>query len=165
MEIWHDIQNGSGSTLISMSCQKLAVSMASSVLVDLCPNIWCNHPKETFFLGIFLCDFDIPFVFTKNACFICVMCGNVAAFCLLSLKKTVQKLLWKGRYVPNSLIQQWKIINHTSLVPIPRYITYQWRVFYCCREFIFEIILFVSLLQNAHLQLWYIYMFPPMRPV
>ena len=42
------------------------------------------------FLKDFFCDFDLYFVFTKNACFLCVMCSNVTALCSLSLKKTMQ---------------------------------------------------------------------------
>ena len=89
VDIWHDTKKGSGSTLISMSCQKKSVYPAIIELLDLCPNIWCNNSRETFFLGICFCDFDFSFVFTKNACFICALCGNVTTLCSLSLNKTV----------------------------------------------------------------------------
>ena len=100
VDIWHDVQNGSGSTLSSISFQTFAVSPASSDLLDLCPNLWCNNSKETLFLGICFCDFEFSLVFTKNACFLCVMCSNVTAFCLSLLKKTVQISLWKGQACP-----------------------------------------------------------------
>ena len=100
VDIWHDVQNGSGSTLSSISFQTFALSPASSDLLDLCPNLWCNNSKETLFLGICFCDFEFSLVFTKNACFLCVMCSNVTAFCLSLLKKTVQISLWKGQACP-----------------------------------------------------------------
>ena len=51
VEIWHDVQKGSGSTPSSTSCQILEVSLASSDLLELCPNLWCNNPRE---ISIFL---------------------------------------------------------------------------------------------------------------
>ena len=93
VDIWHNVNKGSVSTLMSMSCQNVSVSPTSSELLDLCPNLWCNNSKETLFLGICFCDFDFYFIFTKNACFICALCGNVIAFCSLSLDKTVKSTL------------------------------------------------------------------------
>ena len=95
VEIWHDVQSGSGSTLISMSCQTFAFYPSSSDLVDMCPNLWWHNSKETFFVGTYFCDFKISLDFAKHACFICVMSGNVIAFCSLSPKKTVQNPLCK----------------------------------------------------------------------
>ena len=69
VEIWYDVQKGSLSTLRSMYCQIFSVSPASSDLVDLCPNISWNNPKETLFLIIFFCDFVFSFVLNKNAFF------------------------------------------------------------------------------------------------
>ena len=40
-------------------------------------------------------------------------------------------------------------------------ITYQWRFFHCLHTFLFEPILFVLMWRHVHLQLRYIYMFPP----
>ena len=106
VEIWHDVQKGSGSTLSSMSFQNLALSPTSSEIVDLCPNIWWNNSEETFLLGIYFCDFDFSFVFSKHACFCCAMCDNVTAFCSFSLKKNLFKTLYeKVIYIPNSLTQ------------------------------------------------------------
>ena len=84
-----------------MSCQTFALYPANNHLVDLCPNLWFNNSKVTFFLGIFLFDSDFSFIFTKNVCFICVVCDNVATFFSLSLKKTVQNTLWKSKVCPN----------------------------------------------------------------
>ena len=95
LEIWNYVQNGSGYTLISMSCQKFTVSPTINDLVDMCPITWCKNSKETFLLRICFCDFNFSFVLTKNACFICAMCGNVTALCSLSQNKNVQKSLWK----------------------------------------------------------------------
>ena len=39
VEILHNVQNGSGSTLSSIYCQICAVFPASIDLVDLCPNL------------------------------------------------------------------------------------------------------------------------------
>ena len=100
VKIWHDVQNGAGSTLISMSCQQFSVSPASINLVDLCPNIWCNNSKKKVFLGICFCDFHFSFIFTKNAFFLCALCVNVTALCSLSLKKTVQNPLLKRKLCP-----------------------------------------------------------------
>ena len=45
VDIWHDVQNGLGYTLSSMSCQKMEASTASSDIVDRCPNLWYNNSK------------------------------------------------------------------------------------------------------------------------
>ena len=66
------------SILSSMSCQKFAVYLAISELLDLCSNLWCNNTKENFLLEICFCDFDFSFVLTKNECFFCAPCGSVA---------------------------------------------------------------------------------------
>ena len=58
VEIWHDVQNGSGYTLISISCQKCAVYPVSSDIVYLCPDLWCNNHRESFVLEICFCDFE-----------------------------------------------------------------------------------------------------------
>ena len=58
-EIWHDVQKGSGSILISISSQTLAVPPSINYLVDLCPNIWYDNSKATFFLGANLFVFEI----------------------------------------------------------------------------------------------------------
>ena len=100
VDILHDVHNGSVSTLSSMPCQTFAVSPVSSDLVDLCPNLWCNNSKETFFLGICFFDFDFSFIFIKNTCFLCALYSNVTIFCLLSLNKTVQNPLWKRQVCP-----------------------------------------------------------------
>ena len=65
VDIWYDVHNGSRSILISISYQNVSVSTTSSDLVDLCPNLWCNNPKENFFLGIWFCDFDFTFILPK----------------------------------------------------------------------------------------------------
>ena len=103
VDIWHDVNNVSGYTLSSIYCQTFTVSLASSDLVDIFPNLWYNNSKENFFLGICFCDFDFSFVSTKNACFLCVLCSNVTVFCSSSLKKKFQNTILKGRYVSNSL--------------------------------------------------------------
>ena len=51
--------------------------------------------KKYISLWICFCNFGFSFVFTKNACFLCAMCGNTTAFYSISLEKIVQKTLWK----------------------------------------------------------------------
>ena len=70
---------------------KFRVSIAINDLVDLCPNLWCNNLKETLLFGICFCNFDFPFICTKNACFCCVLCINFTTFCSLTLKNTTKK--------------------------------------------------------------------------
>ena len=100
VEIWHDVHNRSGSYLSSISCQEFSVSPDCSDLVNLRPHLWCNISKETLFLGIWFCVFDFYFVLIKNSCFLCALCGNITAFCLLSLKITMQNPLWKMQVCP-----------------------------------------------------------------
>ena len=102
VEILYGVQKGSGSTLISMSCQTLAASLEIMDLLELCTNIWCNNFREILLLGMVVFDFDFCFVFTKHACFLCTLCGNVAAFCWSALKKPMKILHGRDRYVPNS---------------------------------------------------------------
>ena len=87
VEIWHDVQNGPGSTLSSMLCQLFTVSPNSSEFLYLCPNLCWNNPKETIFLGIYFFWFWLFLCLTKNVIFICELCGNFTLFCSLSLKK------------------------------------------------------------------------------
>ena len=165
VDILHDVQKGSGSTLSSMSFQIFSVSPARIYLVNMCPNLWCNHSKETFFLGICFCSFEFYFVFTKNACFCCELCINVTVFCLLSLNKTLKNPLWKSQLRP-------KLINvttqnnqlHKSGANSTLY-NLAMKGFPLPSHILFGLILFVLLWQNSHLQFWYIYLFPPMGPL
>ena len=75
----------------------ISVSSASCDLVDLCPNLWWNNYRDTLFLGIRFCGFEFSFVYTKNACFCCALCGDVTTLSSLSPKKTVQNNLWKSQ--------------------------------------------------------------------
>ena len=100
VEIWHDIQKGSGYTLNEISCQIVVASPSSSYLLYRCHNIWCNSSKETLFLRFFFLIFNFPSCFTINACFWCALCGNATVLCPLSLKKTVQNPLWKIQLCP-----------------------------------------------------------------
>ena len=100
VDIWNDLQKGSGYTLISISYQIFVVSPASSDFVDLCPNLWCNNSRGIFFLVVLFCDFGFSFFFTKNVCFLCALCSNVTEFCSLSLKKTIQNPLLKRQIYP-----------------------------------------------------------------
>ena len=93
-EIWHDEKKGYGSIISYISYQKLAVSPSNNDLVDMWPNLWCNNSKAIFFLdGIFFV-FDISFIFLKNACSPCVLCGNVTAFFSFAQEYTVKNPLW-----------------------------------------------------------------------
>ena len=66
------LQKGYGSILCSMSFQKFVAYPAINDLLDMCPNLWCNNTKETFFLGGNF--FDLYFsVYTKNPCFTCAL--------------------------------------------------------------------------------------------
>ena len=145
VKIWHDVQYVSGSTLSSISWQKNPVSPASSYLVDLCPYIWCNNSKENVFLGICFCDFEFSFIFTKNACFCCELCGNVTAFCSLSLNKSVPKHLWKRqvctKFINLIMENNW---SHKSGANSGLY-NVAMKGFHYYHAFLFEILLFFSL--------------------
>ena len=102
VDIWHDVQNGSGYTLSSMFFQTFAVYTASSDLVYLCPNIGCNNPKETFFLGISFCDFFFSFVSTKmNVFFVSCAVMSPRSVCYHKIKQC-KTLNEKVRYVLHS---------------------------------------------------------------
>ena len=164
VEIWHDVHNGSGYTLISISCQTISVYPDSRDLVDLCPNLWCNNSKEIFFWGILFCGFKFSFVFTKNACFFFAVCGNFATFCSLSLKKTVKT------YMKSQVCSEFIIIIlennrlHKSDDDITLY-NVAMKGFTLSSCILFELLLFVLLGQNYHPQLQCIYMFTPMIPI
>ena len=72
VDIWHDVQNESGSTLSSISCQTFSVSPCSRDLLDLCPNLWHNNSKETLLLGICFCCFYFSLVFLPKMHFFTV---------------------------------------------------------------------------------------------
>ena len=55
--------------------------------------------KKLFF-GVYFCDFDFSFIFTKKEWFFCALCGNIAAFWSISLKKITQNPLWKWQVRP-----------------------------------------------------------------
>ena len=67
VEIWHDMQKVSGYNLRSMPWQNNLVASVSIDLVYICPNLWCNHFRETFLFGICFCKFNFSFVLTKNS--------------------------------------------------------------------------------------------------
>ena len=99
-EIWHDVQKCYGYILRSISSQTLAVSPANNDLVDLWTNIWCNNSKAVFFLDGNFFAFDIFFIFPKNACDLCEICGNVTAFFYFAPKYTVQTPLCNKQVCP-----------------------------------------------------------------
>ena len=114
-EIWHDVQKGSWSILSSIPFQTFAVSTAINDLVDLCPNLWCNNSKATFFLGANL--FYFYFIPPKKACFRCALCGKVTGFFSLSPKYTVQNPCEINKYIPkliNDIIEN--NLSHRSVV-------------------------------------------------
>ena len=79
-DIWYDVQKGYGSILSPISCQKIILHPDINDLLDMCPNLRCNNSKANFFLGDIFFDFDICFIFPKNACFRSSLCGEVTAF-------------------------------------------------------------------------------------
>ena len=89
VEIWHDVQKGLRSTLSSISFQTFVVYPVNSNMVDLCTNLWCNNYREIIYSIVWFCNLYLFFVFTKNACFLCELCGRVTVFCFLSPKKTI----------------------------------------------------------------------------
>ena len=165
MHIWHDVHNGSVSILSSVSFQICSVYPASSDIVDLCPNFWCDNPKENVFLGIWFCAFDFSFIFTKNACFLFVTCVNVTAFCSMSMNNTVKTSLWKSqvciKFINVIMENNWsqKSGTDSTLYNV------------AMKDFPLSSCIFIwtypvfSLWQNSHVQLQYIYPFSPMRPV
>ena len=99
-KISHDVQKGSGSILSSISFQTLAVSPAINDLVDLYPNRWYDNYKAIFFLGANFFVFDISFLYPKNTCLLCELCGKVTAFFSLFTKYTVQNPLRNKQVCP-----------------------------------------------------------------
>ena len=99
-EIWHDVQKRSGYILSSISSQSLAVSPYNNYMVDLWPNLWCNNSKEIFFLDGNFFVFDISFISPKNACFRCVICGNVTTFLSFAPNYTMQHPWWNKQVCP-----------------------------------------------------------------
>ena len=103
VKIWHDVQNGSGSTLRPIYCQIFSVSPDSSDLVDMCTNLWWNNSKKKLFLGINFFDFDFSFIFTKDAC-LSVSCAVISPrsvhYFWINPCKTLHE---KGSYFTNSL--------------------------------------------------------------
>ena len=93
-EIWHDVQKGSGSILISISSQTLSLSPSNNDLVDMWPNLWCNSSKAIFCLDGNFSVFDISFISPKNVCLLCALCCNITEFFSFSPKFTVQNPLW-----------------------------------------------------------------------
>ena len=70
----------SGSILSSVTLQTFAVYIVINGMVGLCPNLWCNNSRATFFLGAILFYFDICFIIPKYECSRCALCGKVIAF-------------------------------------------------------------------------------------
>ena len=102
-DIWNYVKKGSVSILISIFCQKNSVSLAINDMVDLCPNLWSNRSKATFFLGATFLDLAFYFDFAKNSCFLCELCVRVTAFSSC-LQITPCKTLFEiNKYVPNLL--------------------------------------------------------------
>ena len=89
-DILHDVQKGPGFILISISLQTLTVYPANNDMANLCPNLWQNNPKSTFFLGADFLDFDIYLFSPKNACSLCALYGKVTEFFSFPPKYTVQ---------------------------------------------------------------------------
>ena len=165
LDIWHDVQNGLGSTLRSMYFQKKSISLASSNLVYPCPNIWCNNSKYTFFFRNLLLWFWRFLHFLQKCMFICDMWVNVTELCSLSLKKTVQNHLWKRQVRPefiNVIMENnW---SHNSDANSKLYNLAR-KSFPLSSHILFELLLSVSIWKNSHLKLWYIYLFLPTIPV
>ena len=91
---WHDLQKGSGSIIGSISSQTLVLSPSNNDFVDLWPNLWCNNSKAILFLGGNFLVFEISFIYPKNACFLCAICGNVTESYSFSPKYILQNSLW-----------------------------------------------------------------------
>ena len=99
-EIRHDVKKVYGSILSSISSQTLSVSPSNNDLVDLWHNLWCNNYKAIIFLyGNFLV-IKICFIFSKNACLLCVLCGNVTAFFYSAPNYTMKNPLWNKQVCP-----------------------------------------------------------------
>ena len=80
--------------------KKTAVSPDINELVYLCPNPWYNNSKATLFSGIPFFEFSFSFLFTKNECVLCALCGIVTKIFFLSLKYTLQNYLWNTQVCP-----------------------------------------------------------------
>ena len=69
---------------------KYAVYLSRSDLKYLCIILRYNNSREIFLLGISFSFFHVSFIFTKNACFLCALCGNITVLCSLAPKETVK---------------------------------------------------------------------------
>ena len=78
---------------------KFSVSTSINELVDLFPNIWCNNPKATFFLGAIFFDFEIFFIYPKM---------HVSAVHYMVEWHDVQKGSW---YIPSSTSFQTFVVS------------------------------------------------------
>ena len=165
VHIWHDVHNGSEYILRSIPCQTYVVSIASTDLVHMCPNLWCNISKNNFLLGICFCGFDFSFGLTENKYFLCAMYGNVTLLFPLSLKKTVKNPFIKRQVHPelNNVIME-IYQSHKSGANTTLY-NAAMKGFTLLSCILFELTLSISLWQNNHLQLQYIYLLPPMSLV
>ena len=118
-------------------------------------------PKKLNFKDFF-CDFNFSFVFTKNACFLCALYSNVTVFCPLSLKKTEKKILWKRQCYTN-LINEIVENNQSHKFGVNKTLcNLVIDCFPLSQRISIWTLLFVLLWSNAHLKLWYVYLFPPM---
>ena len=99
-DIWHFVQEGSGSILGYTYSQTLELSPSDNYLVYLWPNLWCNNSKSIFFLAGNFFVLETSFISLKNECFPCAICGNVTAFFSFALNYTVQNPFWNKQVCP-----------------------------------------------------------------
>ena len=96
VEILHDVQKGSGSTLISF-LSKCLQYIQPVVTLCICVPISDAIIQKNFLIGNLLFWFWIFPHFYQKSCFCCALCSNFTTLYLLTLKKTVQRPLRKGR--------------------------------------------------------------------
>ena len=139
--------------------------LVSVVTLCICVLIYDTITPKDFLGGICLFDFEFSFIFTKSACSICDLWVNFTAFCLLSLNKIMQNSLLKIQVCTKSIsVTMENNKSHKSGANSTLYNVSMKGLPLSSRIFIW-LILFVLLWQNSHLQLWYIYLFPPTNPI
>ena len=106
VKICHDVQKEIVSTLNSMSCQTFTVYTEIIDLVDLCPNIWCNNLKDTFFQEFDFLILTFPSFFLKPKMHVFAVRCAVISPCYVHYhwRKPCKNLYGKYRYVSNQLI-------------------------------------------------------------
>ena len=120
---------------------------------------------DNIFLGILFCDFDFSFVFTKISCFLYALFDNVTSFCSLELKKTIKNPLQKiqvcNKFI--SIIME-NNLSHKFVESSTFYDVAMKGLKLSSRKFFWNPPVYFDVVK-CHLQLQFIYPFPPVSLV